>query len=102
VAKKLAFIAQTTATYFLQKLDRNIGFCEKRQLFPKNWRKSQKIVTITLNPGHMIVSAYQVEETSVRGEVSVKSDDSCRMAGEPEVTDPLRMVIVLADDGKMN
>jgi hypothetical protein len=70
--------------------------------FAENWRKSQKIVTIALTPHHMIVSTYQVEETSVRGEVSAKSDDSCRMAGEPEVTDPLRMVIVLADDGNMN
>jgi hypothetical protein len=44
VGKKLAFFAQTTAI-FLQKVDHNIGFCEKRQLFrsPKIGKNRRKM-----------------------------------------------------------
>jgi hypothetical protein len=32
------------------KIDRNIGFCEKRHFFAENSRKSQKIVIVTSTP----------------------------------------------------
>jgi hypothetical protein len=35
----------------MQNFDHNIGFCEKRQFFAENCRKSQKIVIITSTPG---------------------------------------------------
>jgi hypothetical protein len=41
---------------FLQKIDHNIGFWEKRQFFAENWGKSQKIVIIT--SAHDIVYWY--------------------------------------------
>jgi hypothetical protein len=50
----LAFLTQNKAKLW-KKIDRNIGFGEKRQFFAENWRKSQKIVIITLTPGDKII-----------------------------------------------
>jgi hypothetical protein len=67
-AKKLAFFAQTTAS-FCKNCDHNIVFWEKRQFFAENWQKSQKIVIITSTPGcrnvqpksvHMWVKKFSV------------------------------------------
>jgi hypothetical protein len=48
-AKKLAFLIQNKAK-MMGKIDRNIGFCEKRHFFAENSRKSQKIVIVTSTP----------------------------------------------------
>jgi hypothetical protein len=47
----MVFFAQNKAK-LCQKIDHNIGVCEKRQFFAENWEKSQKMVIITSTPGH--------------------------------------------------
>jgi hypothetical protein len=53
MAKKLAFLAQTTAT-FCKNFIITMTFEKNANLSAKNWRKSQKIVMITSSPhlGH--------------------------------------------------
>jgi hypothetical protein len=50
MAKKLAYFTQIAAS-FLHKVDNNIGFREKRQLFRRRLAKIGKIVVITSTPG---------------------------------------------------
>jgi hypothetical protein len=38
----------------MQNFVHNIGFWEKRQFFPENYQKSQKIVIITSTPGQVV------------------------------------------------
>jgi hypothetical protein len=49
IGKKLAFIAQTTAS-FCKNLIVTWVLEKKPAIFAKNWRKSQKIVIITSTP----------------------------------------------------
>jgi hypothetical protein len=48
--KKLAFLTHNKAK-LCKKFYHNIGFGENANFFAKNWKKSQKIVIITLTPG---------------------------------------------------
>jgi hypothetical protein len=51
LAKKLAFFAPSTHSFFF-KFDRNIGVFEKKaHFFAENCQKSQQIVIMTLVPG---------------------------------------------------
>jgi hypothetical protein len=50
----LALFAQNTATYLVQNTVHYIGFQDKRHFSrPKNWRKTTKIVIITLTPNEI-------------------------------------------------
>jgi hypothetical protein len=50
LAKKLAFFAQTTAS-FCKHLIVTLVFEKNANFFAENWQKSQKIVIITSTPG---------------------------------------------------
>ena len=46
-------------------------------------------------------AANEVEESSIDRQMSLKSDGSGRMAGQPEMANPLRVVLVFASLKKM-
>jgi hypothetical protein len=56
-------------SYIMQNFYHNIGFCEKRHFFAKNWQKSQRNVIITSTPGERAEASFLQCYLIPRGEV---------------------------------